>query len=190
MGRKRIAFALTLVIFLNFLVLYSSSSIPFAQASDYTVARISKVDYPRTVDPFQSFKIFVTAEYEESFYVDVGILDVEKDEIVQSLTLISNFHGPGEELFVFNLTAPKKEGIWRLEAITRAWWRNAWYADSSQGIMKFEIQIKKIMRNESTLRAKEIVEISGNERLKFACWDDGIESNPRKVLQISNRLWV
>ncbi len=109
--------------------------------SDYSVARIVDVSHPTSVQPNQDFKVVVTAEYADSLYVDVGIRDVNTNEIVQALTLISNFHGPGEESFAFNLTAPEHEGVWMLEALTNAWWKGAWFSDPNQGNYKFDIEI-------------------------------------------------
>ncbi|MCW4032675.1 MAG: hypothetical protein NWF08_04710 [Candidatus Bathyarchaeota archaeon] len=186
--KKRNDLTLVMIIYLC-IIIFQNHFIPLAIASEYSVARIVKVDYPQSVEPFQAFQVLVTAEYMEPSYVDVGIRDIGRDGIVQALTLISNFHGPGEELFIFNLTAPKKEGLWQLEAITRAWWRNAWYADPLQGTMKFEIQIEEMDREESILWAKDTVEISENARLKFTSWNDGVESNPRKVLIISDTIY-
>lgn len=124
---------------------------PGALASPFLVARIVAVDHPRSVAPLEAFRVVVTAEYERSLYVDVAILDLDKGEVVQALTLISNFHGPGEESFTFNLTAPAREGVWRLEAATRAWWRNSWFADPNQGSAKFEIKVSQPRVKEAAL---------------------------------------
>ena len=187
-AKKRNDLTLIMIIYICAIIV-QYHFIPLAIASEFSVARIVKVDCPQSVEPFQTFQVLVTAEYMEPSYVDVGIQDIDRDGIVQALTLISNFHGPGEELFIFNLTAPKKEGLWQLEAMTRAWWRNAWYADPSQGTMKFEIQIEKMDREESILWVKDTVKISENVRLKFKSWNDGIGSNPRKVLMISDTIY-
>lgn len=115
------------------------------------MARIVAVDHPKSVAPLEAFRVVVTAEYERSLYVDVAILDLDKGEVVQALTLISNFHGPGEESFAFNLTAPAWEGVWRLEAATRAWWRNSWFADPNQGSARFEIKVSQPRAKEAEL---------------------------------------
>lgn len=124
---------------------------PGALASSFLVARVVAVDHPKAVAPLEAFRVVVTAEYEHSLYVDVAILDLDGGEVVQALTLISNFHGPGEESFTFNLTAPAREGVWRLEAATRAWWRNSWFADPDQGSMKFEIKVSRPRAKEAKL---------------------------------------
>ncbi|MEM2122728.1 MAG: hypothetical protein QXE79_03740 [Candidatus Bathyarchaeia archaeon] len=99
--------------------------------------------YPERVTLREAFQVVITAEYAESLYVDICIRDVDKDEIVESLTLISNFHGPGLESYIFNLTAPVIEGMWRLEASTRAWWKNSWYGDEKQSTYRFDIYVTK-----------------------------------------------
>ncbi len=186
--KKRVNLTFVLIIYLC-IIFIQYHFIPSATASEYSVARIVKVDYPQSVEPFQTFQVLVTAEYSEPLYVDIGIRDVDRDGIVQALTLISNFHGPGEELFTFHLTAPKEEGLWQLEALTRAWWRNAWYADPLQGTVEFEIQIVKMDRKVSVLWVKDTVEISENVRLRFSNWNDGVESNPRKIQLISDTIY-
>ncbi len=172
---------------MGLLILSLILKLPTAFATEYSVARIVNVDCPSIIGPSQSFQIFVTAEYQEPLYVDVGIRDVDKDDIVQALTLISNFHGPGKESFTFNLTSPPQEGIWHLEAMTRAWWLNTWFADPLQGSMKFDIQVKELMEEENTLYTNLTIQISENIRFAFKGWSDGIESNPRKI---SSRLKI
>ena len=159
----------------------SLNYIPNVSATEYSVARIVSIDCPKKVEPFEIFQITVKVEYQESAYVDIGISDVKKDEFVQSLTSINEYFGPGEEIFIFNLTAPKEEGIWNLEATTRAWWRNAWFGDPIQGHMEFDVEIKKSVKKEIELFANHTIPISSNTRLRFSGWSDGIESNPRNI---------
>ncbi len=179
---KRIS-ALPLISFVALCLIIFSIFHPFlpAFATKYSIARIVNVDCPIIVKPSQSFQILVTAEYEESLYVDIGIRDVDKDDFVQALTLISNFHGPGEELFTFNLTAPDQEGVWHLEAITRAWWLNAWFGDPLQGNKKFDVQIKNFMEEKIVLYANITNQISKDVRFRLKGWSDGVESNPREI---------
>lgn len=110
-------------------------------ADEYSVARIVDVIHPKNVSVGETFQVVVTAEYADSLYVDIGIRDVERDEVVEALTLISNFHGPGLESYRFNLTAPESEGVWRLEASTRAWWKGSWYGDREKSTYRFDINV-------------------------------------------------
>ncbi|MEM3677767.1 MAG: hypothetical protein QW176_06450 [Candidatus Bathyarchaeia archaeon] len=136
------ASVILILILTSALVLYSYTTlISRCSASDYAVARIVEVDYPKRVGVGEVFQVVVTAEYADSLYVDVCVRDVDRDEIVDALTLISNFHGPGLESYTFNLTAPREVGIWRLEVSTRAWWRGSWYGDEEQSAYQFDVEV-------------------------------------------------
>lgn len=131
-----------LLIFLALLILSSSlSSTSSCLGDEYSVARIVEVRYPENVRLGEEFQVVVTAEYADSLYVDIGIRDVDRDEVVEALTLISNFHGPGLESYRFNLTAPEREGVWKLEASTRAWWKGSWYGDGEQSTYRFDVNV-------------------------------------------------
>ncbi|MGC8961808.1 MAG: hypothetical protein ACP5K1_05115, partial [Candidatus Bathyarchaeia archaeon] len=122
-----------------------------SSASEYIAARIVEVKYPGRVRAGEVFQVVVTAEYADSLYVDVCVRDVERDEVVEGLTLISNFHGPGLESYTLNLTAPRDVGTWRLEASTRAWWKGSWYGDEEQSTYRFDVEI--FAKAEPSMRA-------------------------------------
>lgn len=135
-----------------FFILLFNILIPSVFTSDYSVARIVEVEYPLSIQSGQTFSISVIAEYVDSFYVDIGIRDTDKDTIIQSYTFINSYHGPGEEIFEFVLEAPQKEGVWNLEAITRAWWKGSWYADPNQGSSHFELFVSS---QEESIQSKD-----------------------------------
>ena len=107
----------------------------------FLVARVVEVDCPRHVPCGQDFSVKVTFEYAGRVLADIGILEEETLRVVQSLTMISGFLGPGNATFVFNLTAPDAPGIWRLIATTRAWWANSWFSDPVLGQMAFAVEV-------------------------------------------------
>ena len=164
---------LTLFLILALLSSFSIYSIPICSADGFLAARVVEVKYPERVSMGEAFQVIVTVEYADSFYVDVGIRDVDRDEIVEALTLISNFHGPGLESHIFNLTAPRMEGEWRLEASTRAWWRNSWYGDEEQSTYRFDV---KVSGDGGLQRRNAPLELTSQVRgLRFVI--DGVEYN-------------
>jgi len=134
-GDKRALGAVALVLLVLLL-----RAIP-AQANAFRVARVSEIYYPMRVICRQEFSVTVTFEYASRVLVDVGIVEEESRRVVQSLTLISGFFGPGNVTFVFNLTAPDAPALWRLIATTRAWWADSWFADPSQGEKAFAVEV-------------------------------------------------
>ena len=112
-----------------------------AHGTSFRVARTVQVDYPRRVVCKQDFHVVVTFEYASRVLVDVGILEEETLRVVQSLTLISGFFGPGNVTFVFNLTAPDATCVWRLVAATRAWWADSWFSDPLLGAKAFSVKV-------------------------------------------------
>ena len=112
-----------------------------AEAVSFRVARVSEIDYPRRVTCRQEFSVAVTFEYASRVLADVGVLEEETLRVVQSLTLISGFFGPGNVTYVFNLTAPDAPKVWRLIAATRAWWADSWFSDPNQGEKAFAVEV-------------------------------------------------
>jgi len=102
-------------------------------------ARVVSVQHPNHVFPRNQFQVTVVVEYSDKFLVDVGIWDPAAGEMVQSLTLISSFTGPGQARFTFQLEAPSSVGSWNLTAMTRIWWQDAWYQDPNGGTLPFTI---------------------------------------------------
>ncbi len=187
-------------------------SVP-ANGRSFQVARVADIDYPRRVASKQDFSVAVTFEYASNVLVDVGIFEEKDFRVVQSLTLISGFYGPGNVTFVFNLTAPESTGTWHLAASTRAWWADSWFSDPDFGSRPFAVQIISqdqfwfnmtskysfevdgtrinpssrgesgisLSRGRHTIFAEQMPTMSGQVRLVFDHWSDGVRSNPRTV---------
>jgi len=112
-----------------------------SQGSPFLVARVADLDYPKRVTPRQEFCVNVTFEYASRVLADAGILDEESARVLQSLTLISGFYGPGNVTFSFSLTAPESSRVWRLVVATRAWWAGSWFSDPNSGTRAFSVEV-------------------------------------------------
>ena len=137
-GEQANAARLGLVVVTAFLLF--SVQLTSAHASPPT-ARVVTVDYPERVFPGMRFNATIVVEYSDRFLADVGIWDARAGTIVQSLTLISSFTGPGQAKFSLQLTAPKNETDWHLIAMTRVWWQDAWYEDPDGGMKLFTVKV-------------------------------------------------
>jgi hypothetical protein len=128
-----------------FLVIAIISMVVGQGASVYALAptaRVASVAHPPIVLPGLPFDVKVTVDYSDKFLADVGIWDPGVGAMIRSVTLISSFTGPGEADFIFQLTAPKSlSHPWRLIAMTRVWWQDAWYQDPEGGTMPFDVSI-------------------------------------------------
>lgn len=102
-------------------------------------ATILSINYPSHATPTQTVVITIETNYSVRSGVDVGIWDVRSGAVVQSFSI--PVPGPGNETFVFKLTARSSEGEWRLIAITRIWWQDAWYLDPNGGSKEFSINV-------------------------------------------------
>lgn len=120
------------------LMLFANLQVSIAYAAP-PVAKIVSVDYPHHVLATRVFPVTIIAEFSEKVGVDIGIWDVENGVVVQSISI------PLRELepisLTFNLTAPAGMAEWRLLAITRIWWLNAWYQDPLEGSKSFTVSI-------------------------------------------------
>jgi hypothetical protein len=87
------------------------------------------------------FQVEINAWYSDRFLSDVGVWDVGAGLIVQSMTFISQFFGPGNVSFSVRLTAPQALGPWNLRVINRVWWQNAWYQDPKGGVESFTVTV-------------------------------------------------
>jgi hypothetical protein len=129
--------AFTLALFLT------SSLVPYATAATEPTARLTSVDFPHVVAPGQVFQVKINAWYSDKFLADIGIWDGDAGLIVQSMTFISQFSGPGNVSFGLSLTAPRTLGPWNLVAINRVWWQNAWYQDPEGGQWPFTVMVER-----------------------------------------------
>ena len=118
-----------------------------AHGESFLVARVARIEHPRRVVCRQDFSIAVTFEYASRVLIDIGVFEEESSRVVESLTLISGFYGPGNVTFTFNLTAPDSPGTWRLRASTRAWWADSWYSDPNLGSKAFNVEVVKESRS-------------------------------------------
>jgi len=123
------------------LLLSAAFLVPRVHAVTPPMAKVVSVDYPNRLLPGKVFQVAVVVEYSDKFLADVGIWDSGLGLMVQSLTLISQFTGPGKANFTFQLTAPSTNGDWHLIAMTRVWWQDAWYQDPNGGLLPFTIAI-------------------------------------------------
>jgi hypothetical protein len=132
------SFRLLAIILLSVTVL-SGSMLCSAHAAAQPTVRLTSVDYSKVILPGTAFQVKVNAWYSDTFLSDIGIWDVNSELIVQSMTFISQFAGPGNVSFTLTLTAPKTPGPWRLLAINRVWWQNAWFQDPRGGEESFTV---------------------------------------------------
>lgn len=107
-------------------------------------AQVASVIHPDHVLPGSEFNVTVIVDYSDRFLADVGIRDPSAGEMIRSVTLISEFTGPGKANFNFQLTAPTTQRSWNLTAITRVWWQNAWYQDPNEGTKPFTVTISDL----------------------------------------------
>jgi len=130
-----------LLIILLFFVVLNGPMVRFAHAETQPTIQITSVDYPQTVLPGKGFNVKVNAWYSGAFLSDVGVWDLNSGLMVQSMTYISQFTGPGNVSFTLSLAAPSSSGVWHLLAINRVWWQNAWYQDPKGGEEPFTVDV-------------------------------------------------
>ncbi len=126
--------------------------VPAVHAVTPPTAKVVSVNYPNRLLQGKVFQVTVVAEYSDKFLADVGVWDSRLGLMVQSLTLISQFTGPGRASFNFQLTAPSTDGDWHLIAMTRVWWQDAWYQDPKGGLSSFTISISNIFTLDLSLQ--------------------------------------
>jgi len=157
------SFRLLVIILLSLAVL-SGSMLSAAYAETQPTVQVTSVDYPQTVPPGTQFKVEVNAWYSGSFLSDVGIWDLGSGLMVQSMTFISQFLGPGNVSFTLNLTAPRSQGPWHLLAINRIWWQNAWYQDPKGGEQQFTVAVSNnIALTLGSLGTSAQISVDGHE---------------------------
>lgn len=127
-------------------------------------ARVVSVDHPSRVLPGEVFRVTIVVDYSDRLLADVGIWDPQTGDMVHSVTLISQFTGPGKANFAFQLTAPPTETSWNLLAITRVWWQNGWYQDPNDGAMSFTVTVSdRFTLVVSSLGAASSISLDGND---------------------------
>jgi len=131
-----------LVVMITTSLLFSVSDVRAAQPP--LTAQILSITHPDQVSPGIEFGVTIVANYSDRLLADVGIWDNAKGEMIRSVTLISQFTGPGDANFSFELTAPASGGEWNLTAITRVWWKNAWYQDP-RGVKSFSVAVSNLV---------------------------------------------
>jgi len=119
-------------------MLCATFTLSYGRAAQPPVAKIVSVDYPRHAFSGGTFSVTVVAEYSDKVGVDIGIWDVQTG-VIQSISI--PLRDTGRTSFTFKLAAPNTTVDWRLLAITRIWWQNAWYQDPLEGSHPFTIVI-------------------------------------------------
>ncbi len=115
-------------------------SMPMVQA-DAPPVRVIQLDYPKSVVTNSLFVVTIQVSYSDKFgMIDVGIWDVGKGLVIESLVSNVTLAGPGTASFTFSLRAPSYPGRWNLEGITRAWVQNAWFTDKA-GFASFSVVV-------------------------------------------------
>jgi len=150
-------FGLLTVILISVMVLS-----PAAYAETQPTVRLTSVDHPQTVLPGTAFLVKIEAWYSGAFLSDIGVWDVNSGLIVQSMTFISQFTGPGNVSFTLSLIAPKIASPWHLLAINRVWWQNAWYQDPKGGERPFTVAVSSnVTLTLGSLGARALISIDG-----------------------------
>ena len=120
------------------LILSATLQLGYVHASP-PIAKIISMNYPHHVLSATVFPVTVVADYSDKVGVDIGIWDVESGVVLQSISI--PLRDTGSMTFTFNLTAPDETTEWRLLAITRIWWQNAWYQDPLEGSSSFTVDV-------------------------------------------------
>lgn len=130
--------SLMIVAAIGILILSATLQLGYVHASP-PIAKIISMNYPHHVLSDTVFPVTIVADYSDKVGVDIGIWDVETGVVVQSISIPLRDTGP--MTFSFNLTAPAQTTEWRLLAITRIWWQNAWYQDPLEGSSSFTVDV-------------------------------------------------
>jgi len=126
---------------LLFVLVLGVSTLEPVHAQTQPSIRLTAINYPQTVLPGSTFRVKIDAWYSGSFLSDIGVWDVGLGLMVQSMTFISQFNGPGNVSFTLSLIAPAEATAWHLLAINRVWWQNAWYQDPKGGALPFTVVV-------------------------------------------------
>ena len=136
--------ALTLAAVIATLIISATLQLGYVHASPPT-AKIISVDHPSHVLSGAVFHVTIVANYSEKVGVDIGIWSIDTGLVLESASIA--LHEIGPTVFTFNLTAPAETTEWRLLAIARIWWQNAWYQDPIEGSSPFTVSVS----NDATL---------------------------------------
>jgi hypothetical protein len=131
---------LTIATVIGVLFLSVALQLGYVNASP-PAAQILTLDYPSQVLTGASFQVTVVADYSDRVGVDAGIWSADAGIILQSISI--PLRDTGKVMFGFNLTAPLEPTEWRLLAVTRIWWLNAWYQDPLEGSRLFTVNVTK-----------------------------------------------
>jgi len=145
------------VLLLSILPLVFCASQELAYADIMPSAKIVHIEYPERVLVNQRFSVNVTIQYAYPNWAiaDLGIQDPEE---ITTLDCIRYYlTGSDVKTYLFNLTAPRVEKTWHLEAITRYWFKNNWLLDDLDGRKSFWVGV--------TNRLELVVKVP-NERIR------------------------
>ncbi len=125
-------------------------------------AKIVSIDYPSHVFPGQSFPVTVVVDFSDKFGIDVGIWNAQTGAVIQSVSI--PLPKAGKASFDFKLTAPPAPGEWRLLAMTRVWWQDAWYEDPKGGSRLFTVAVSaSIVVTLSSRGATSTISVDGSQ---------------------------
>lgn len=130
--------SLTLAAAIATLVISATLQLGYVHASPPT-AKIISVDHPNHVLSGAAFHVTIVANYSDKVGVDIGIWSIDTGLVLESVSIA--LHETGSTVFTFNLTAPPETTEWRLLAIARIWWQNAWYQDPIEGSSPFTVSV-------------------------------------------------
>jgi hypothetical protein len=131
---------LTLAAVIGVLILSATIQLSYVHASP-PVAQIITVNHPSQVLTGTTFRVTIVVDYSDKVGVDAGIWSADTGTVIQSISIA--LHDTGPTVFAFNLTAPSETTEWRLLALTRIWWLNAWYQDPIEGSRAFTVSVSK-----------------------------------------------
>jgi hypothetical protein len=133
------------------------------------MAKITSVEYPMQVYPDQTFLINVTVQY--SYFdwtiADLGIFAPNFTNIIASLRYYLT--GNESKTFSFIIKAPSVQMEWKLNAITRYWYKNNWCYDKKNSVFPFSIKI--IGKNYSIFSLKTQPTIVSIGESKWYYWN-------------------
>ncbi|MEM3507066.1 MAG: hypothetical protein QXT31_05390, partial [Candidatus Bathyarchaeia archaeon] len=129
------------------------------------IAKIVSVEFPTQVYSNQTFLINVTIQYSYSDWTiaDLGIFAPNFTNIVASLRYYLT--GNGSKTFSFKIKAPEEQIEWKLNAITRYWYKNNWCYDKNNSVFPFSIKV--INDSNFTLKTQPTLVSISNSKLYY-----------------------
>ncbi|MEM2841887.1 MAG: hypothetical protein QW201_01085 [Thermoproteota archaeon] len=111
-------------------------------SGDYAlIVKIISVEHPAQVYSGQTFSVNVTVQYSylDWTIADLGIFAPNFTSIVASLRYYLS--GSESKTFSFTIEAPIEKMEWKLNAITRYWYKDNWCYDENNCVFPFSIEV-------------------------------------------------